>query len=363
MSLPGVNVSFQNGQLGKVDDPGAGIPGMIVLMASAPTDHAFGVAKSYSSYDDLPEELQALDEVSIFFDEAPYYTIWIMPVSSTYTVADILDYTSENKYAYNLAKADDDIRFIGIVGAQVATADIATAGLNAKTCRAALKSDYRYVRFFMSVAYDSDLPDLGEADYEGVGFICSATTREVGTFLGRRAIIRVQRNVGRVKDGALSVSSAQLVDGTDITDDMDKVSEVYDKRYISLRTYVGKSGYYFTNDVLAVPSTDDYATDGLRAVIDKAAILAYETYVDEINDDVETDDDGTISTAAAKEIQGLIETAIDDSMTSNDEISSCSAYVDETQDIVSNGKLTVVVGITPRGYLNEITVELGFDVD
>ena len=60
MTLPGVNINFQTGQLGRVDDPGAGDAAMVVLMASSPAGHAFGDVKSYSRYEDLPEELQTI---------------------------------------------------------------------------------------------------------------------------------------------------------------------------------------------------------------------------------------------------------------------------------------------------------------
>ncbi len=363
MSIPKVTISFQNGQLGKVDDPGAGYPGMIVVMATAPTDHAFGEVVAYSSYDDLPDELQAIAGVENFFNEAEGYTVYIMPVSSSYAVEDIVDPTSDNAYAKKLANYDDDINYIGVVNSVVALDSIATAGTNAKALRTAIATKYHFIRTFMAVNYSSDLPDLGEADYTGTGFIVCPNGDEVGLFLARRAKIAVQRNVGRVKDGALTLDSAQLIDGTDLEDSEDEVKEVYGKRYICLRTYVGKSGYYFVDDPLAVDSTDDYAQDGNRAVIDKAARLAYETYVDELNNDVETDSDGTISTTAAKELQSSIESAINESMTSNGEISECSAYVDETQNIVSTDKITIALGITPLGYLKQIVVELGFEID
>lgn len=362
MSLPGVNISFQTGQLGRVDDPGAGEPGMIVLMSQSPAGHAFGDVKAYSSFDDLPSELQAVEGVKLFFAEAPGYRCWIMPVADTNNIADILDYQNATPYARMLCEASDDIRFIGIVNGAIDAADVPTSGTNAAALRNFFTTQYRFVRVFIPVIYSESLPDLGEANYQGVGFIVSPLGDEVGLFLGRRAKIRVQRNAGRVKDGPLAVSAAELVVGTPLEEDMDKVEEVYDKRYISLRTYVGKSGYYFTGDPLAVSASDDYAFDTDRAVADKAAIIAYQTYVNELNDDIETDEDGTITATAAKELQSLIEDAIDAAMTANGEISYVSAFVDETQNIVSTNKITVALGIGKKGYLGEINVELGFDV-
>ena len=360
MTIPKVGIQFQNAQLGRVDDPGAGAPGLIVVMTSSPTGHAFGDVKAYSLFDDLPTELQAIEGVKLFFAEAPGYTVYIMPVPDTAEVDDILDPQAATPYARNLIEANDNIRFIGVVNKVVALTDIASAGTNGKALRAYFEPLYRYIRIFVGVAYNAALPDLGEADYTATGFIVCPAADEVGLFIARRAKTRVQRNAGRVKDGALVISATELQSGTPLEDDMDLVEEVFDKRYISLRTYVGKSGYYFTDDPLAVSSTDDYANDTDRAVIDKAAIIAYGVYVNEINDDIETDEDGTISTTAAKELQGIIENAINQAMTANEEISSASAFVDDTQNIVSTNKVEVVLKIVKKGYLKEITVKLGF---
>jgi len=363
MSLPGVNINFQSGQLGRVDDPGAGDAGMVVLMAASPAGHAFGDVKSYSRYEDLPEELQAVEGVRLFFAEAPGRTCWIMPVVDTTAIADVVDYQNATPYMRQLIEASDDIRFVGVVNDSLAVLDLQTAGVNAAALREYFITKYRYVRVFLPVVYDETLPDLGESTYQGVGFIVSPLGDEVGLFLGRRAKIQVQRNVGRVKDGALAVSYAELVSGTPLEEDMPKVEEVFDKRYICLRTYVGKSGYYFAGDPLAVSAADDYAFDTDRAVIDKAAMIAYSTYIEEINDDVETDDDGTITTTAAKELQGLIENAVDAAMTANGEISYVNAFVDDTQNIVATNKVEVVLGIGKKGYLQEISVKLGWEVN
>ncbi len=363
MSLPGVNINFQSGQLGRVDDPGAGDAGMVVMMTTSPAGHAFGDVKAYTRYDDLPEELQAIEAVRLFFAEAPGRRCWIMPVADTNTIPDIVDYQATSPYARDLIEASDDIRFIGVANASLDVLNVQTAGVNAAALRDYFTQKYRYVRIFLPVTYNATLPDLNESNYQGVGFIVSPAGDEVGLFLGRRAKIRVQRNVGRVKDGPLAVSYAELVSGTPLEEDMTKVEEVFDKRYISLRTYVGRSGYYFTGDPLAVSESDDYAFDTDRAVIDKAAMIAYDTYLNELNDDVETDEDGSITTTAAKELQGLIENAIDQAMTANEEISYVNAFVDDTQNIVSNNKMEVILGIGKKGYLSEFTVKLGWKVN
>jgi hypothetical protein len=59
-------------------------------------------------------------------------------------------------------------------------------------------------------------------------------------------------------------------------------------------------------------------------------------------------------------LQGAIEDDINAQMTANDEISSVSAYIDETQDVLATDKLTVVLKIVPKGNLGAIEVELGF---
>jgi hypothetical protein len=93
-------------------------------------------------------------------------------------------------------------------------------------------------------------------------------------------------------------------------------------------------------------------------VIDKATIVAYQTYVEELNDEITIDANGKISVPVIKYLQNKIESAVNLAMV--DEISSFSAYIDANQNVLSTGKLTVKAAIVPMGYTKTIEVLLGF---
>jgi hypothetical protein len=139
------------------------------------------------------------------------------------------------------------------------------------------------------------------------------------------------------------------------------IQVIHDKGYITLRTHVGRAGYFFTDDPTTTLATDDYSQLALGRVLDKAIFLAYITYVNDLLDDIEIDPDtGQIETAKAKYLQQLATTAIDSTMTANNEISGVTVEVDPNQDVLATSKICIKLRVIPVGYAREIEVELGF---
>lgn len=351
---------MQDGQLGRVSELGAGVPGLIVAMATSPTGHAFGAAVKYASFESLPTELQAIEALDLFYQEAPNRPIYVMPVPDTVAIADIVDVNHAQAYAKKLCDASDDIWYFAIAGKVLAHADVTAALTKAQALAESRATLNVPVIPILAATYNAALPDLTSATFNRCACLLSYDGAEVGLLLGRKATNPVQRNVGRVKDGALSAIDL-TIDGTALIEDsLDKVTDAHDKGYVTIRTIKGKTGYYFTHDPMAVAETSDYARIGLRSVIDKAHRIAYGVYIEELNDDVAIDADGKLSASVVKSLQGAIEDDINAQMTANDEISSVSAYIDETQDVLATDKLTVVLKIVPKGNLGAIEVELGF---
>ena len=180
----------------------------------------------------------------------------------------------------------------------------------------------------------------------------------VGQFLGRLAAIPVQRKVSRVKDGELTNLNAYLTDGAKVDDRMDRMGVLHDKGYVVYRTFPGKSGYYYSGDPTATVVTDDLCVLARNRVIDKAIKITYNTYVEELDDDVPTRPDGTLEPGFVGYMKSKIEQQVNANMA--DEISGFIAQIDANQNILSGLPLNIVLRIIPKGYLNEIHVELGF---
>ncbi|HHN48697.1 MAG TPA: hypothetical protein ENN08_07195 [Bacteroidales bacterium] len=251
-----------------------------------------------------------------------------------------------------------EIRFVAIDSVQehsILVANITDA--NSVANYHAIK--YDPVIVFLPVKFSTLMPDLTTGSANRVGVFVSETGKEAGLLLGRLATTPVQRHIGRVKDGAMPITEFMIGDKKAEEAD-DRVAEVVAKGYITLGTIRGKSGYYYETQPLATDPSGDYAIISNRRVIDKAVLIAYQTYVNELKDEIEIAADGTIAPGVIKHYQGLIENAINLQMTANGNISRARAYMDAAQNVLSTGKIEVTLRILPVGYAEEIVVNLGF---
>ncbi len=365
--------------------------------------------------------------VQEFYDEAPAGSkMWLMAVADTVSMEDMVDKNQEyatvllesSKYAINLlivSKATDATPDYGTVSTTTGSTslgldsaldnDVYAALSNAQALGESI-AETKFAPFFTILegrGYTgelSNLEDLHTHEQNRVGVFIGDTQEDsicaaVGLIAGRIAAIPVQRSIARVKTGAIaaddmyvnsvtySLADAATADSTSVEFSAQAVaSEVTSKAaenakpemlhtygYITARTFVGKAGYYFTDDKLATATTDDYALIPRRRTIDKAYRIAYQTLVNELCDEIPVTDDGYIPAPIVKSIQTKVESAIENNMTvygnlgndssdSNDTGVSC--YIDPEQDIVSNSTLNIVLQVKPYGYAKYINVNLGF---
>lgn len=202
----------------------------------------------------------------------------------------------------------------------------------------------------------------------------------IGLLAGRIAASPVQRNIGRVKDGALAATAMYLsattqpdstvVGSNPVEESMDDIDILYSKGYITPRTHVGKSGYFFTDDRLACVETDDYAHLALRRVIDKAYRIAYATMLENLLDEIYVNEDGTMQTVVIKSWQSSLEDAINRQMTAKGELSAdvsngesgCVCYINEKQNVLTTKTIEMELKVRPFGYSEHIKINLGFQV-
>ena len=216
-----------------------------------------------------------------------------------------------------------------------------------------------------------NLRDLGQAKYNRVGVLVGSKNAEdkgscIGVLAGRIASKPVHRNVGRVADGALK-GEAFYLGGKRIEEKQSAVTALYEKRYIAIRRYVGRTGYFFADDNLATALTDDYAQIANRRVIDKAYRIAYNTLLDKMLDEIELNEDGTMQAPILKSWESELEAEINKAMTANSELSSsdgsgCKVFIDPKQNVVSTSKIAISLKVRPHGYARYIDVNLGFQV-
>ena len=216
-----------------------------------------------------------------------------------------------------------------------------------------------------------ELPNLFEYSNNRVSILLGDTEKgkgsAIGIVAGRLAKNQVHQNIGKVRDGALSNLHAYIANEPAETFDVEALNE---KGFISFRTHVGKSGYYFTDDHTASPVSDDYHYLTNRRVIDKAYRITYQTLINYLLDDIDLEIDGTINPIYAKCIEGDLENALVSLMTNYGELSSnienrdngVKIFVDPSQNVVATSRINVVARVRPHGYNRFVDVLLGFDI-
>lgn len=385
--IPKVTIELTNGALGSVGGAEDGIAGLVIGCDPLTSGIAAGTIFTLLSIDDaisnkLDEIPYAYQQIKEFYNEAGSGTkLFVEVVPDTETLANMADSASTNKYGKKLLDyAGGSIKMLGICRKPAAGYTPTTVkGMDDDSIAAIAKMQALAVAYFdkytpfvgiiegrkyMGTAAGLDDLTEGSANYVGVAMGTSdelntidATAASVGLVLGRAAAIPVQRKIGRVKDGGLSINGAYL--GTAKVENTD-FAGVVNKGYIAIGTYPNKTGYYFIDDCLATAVTDDYKSLSNRRVINKLVRIVYSTYINEVNDDITISADGKLSPATAKYYQGLISTQVDALMTAGEEISSFSAFVDINQNVLSTNKIEIRCSVIPKGYSQEIKVVLGF---
>jgi hypothetical protein len=388
MSLPKVKVSLLNGQLGGVDATADGVAGLVLSGTAVAEKIALNEAHVLYGVRDIEtlgitseNNPLAFDEISAFFSKAGEGAeLWIVLYSEATTLASLCDKsTVGNVIKTMLDAASGRIRILGInrkvpVGytptvTQGIDGDVITAITKLQDLATEYADNYKPFRAILpGLEWTGDvanLINLTQSSANRISIMLGADKlydtkgkAAVGMALGRLASIPVNRNLGRVKDGAMT-ANAWLTDGSTAISKEGMWTTLHDNGFVFFRSFQGKNGYYFNFDRTAAPATDDYHQISLGRVVDKAITIAYTTYVDELLDNVEIDQDGKLAPAVCKYFEGRIENAVNIAMSG--EISSFSAYVNPQQNVLSSGKMTVACTIVPLGTLSEIDVELGFD--
>ncbi len=399
---PNVSINLTNNNLGRLVEPEDGIAllvgtGIAVAGSFALGDvlgpvyqrkdaEALGITEAY----DAANSLLLWHQIKSFYatagDGAPLY---IMPVAASVTLTEMADKTQA--YAASaIASLKGKIRIVmltrvgavAVVNGNGMDDDVLTAVVNAQALWADAFSKFRPASFLIEGRGFSgtagNLIDLRDSatspNANRVGVVLNADPTvaaldaayadyaDVGLAGGRMAAIPVQRNIGRVRDGALPVTNMGLSNGANLStfSDIDLVA-IHDKGYIFAWEHIGKAGYFFNMDNAACVITDDYAYMSRGRTIDKAARLLRVVYLEDLLDELEIKDDGTLEVSVVKHFQSAGKSSIEANMIAKKEASSVSVFVDPKQNVLSTDQLKAQLKIVPVGIAKEIVVELGFD--
>ena len=394
MALPRVKISFENGALGGVAPSEDGVCGLVAYATAVSTTFALNTPYLITKLAGL-EALGVTSEatgvnaalyktVKEFYSEAPDGTkLWVMGVAASTSIANLTD-KANNIISPLLRAARGSINILMLKLASAAeptmSGSIDGAVLTAVTNLQALAEDWTencYAPFMCLVealSYNgvaASLPDLTARSDNRVGVVLGDSVSgsagaAVGLVAGRLAAEPVQRSLARVRSGAIKAEAMYI--GTNLAEIGDP-DVANDLGYIVPRTFVGKSGYYWSDDHLATEASDDYCAIPRRRVIDKAYRITYKTIVDEVAENVPVNAEGKLAAFHCKGVETSVESAIVNSMTSEGNLGNdpdnasdlgVQCYSDPDQNILATSRLEVNLKVKPHGYSKYIDVKLGF---
>lgn len=390
MNLPNVNIVIGNGNMGNISLSDDGIAGLILTGAAVANKLELNKVYVLGSTLELAKlgitaETNPLahKEVTAFYNVAGEGAeLHLLVVGEATTLTQMCSQDADSPLRKLVNSAAGRIRLVGINRNTPADYEMtAEKGLDADVITAVASAHAVAEDFLTSIApFRVLLPALGwdgqtdnlykprEGSYNRVSVVMASDGKfgasklysaAIGQVLGRAAKIAVHQNLGRVRDGAIA-AKGYLTDGKTPEEHFSLMNLLEDAGYIFYRTFVGKNGYYLNGDATATDITDDYCFLSSGRVIDKAMVVTYRTYIDDILDNIRVDPaKGTIPVSICKSFEASIIRAVNTSM--GDEMSSFTAYIDPNQNILANGQMTITCKIVPLATLREITVNLSLN--
>lgn len=386
--LPRVKINYLNGQLGTVGESPDGLFALVCIATAVASTFALNTAYSVRNMEDLSvlgvtEENNPLlyKHVTDFYHEAEYGTeLVVYGLAAGTKLATALNKDGD-VIRQLLESKKGSLRGVFVSGAAETAGDDGigadvVAAMPVAQALAEWSTTELYAPIFIGLEGSGyaggDVIDLRDKDYNRVCVLIGDTEASsggacLGTLAGRLASIPVHRNCGRVKDGSL-YPIEMFFDNVDVAQAGSQVADLNAKSYITPRTYVGRSGYYFSDDRMACDVTDDYSSLSRRRVIDKAYRIAYDTLLDMMLDEIEVNEDGTMQVGVIKAWQQAVANAVNRSMTAAGELSAgedgegCVCYINEQQNVLATGRIDVTLKVRPYAYARYIDVNLGFQV-
>jgi len=380
MALPNVNITVNRSGLGLVSFTNDGIMGIVLdgeaVIGKLELNKPY-VVYSLSDAENIgiteDDNAIAYKQVNEFYKEAGNGAkLWLIVTDNTLMSASVIGTANAVRTMVETAKGE--ISLVGLTAGNTQS-NVVVDGLNEDVFVALseaqiLANEYqsKIMPFSVLVAGigfsgdENTVKDFATTNYHRCSVLLAASEDDkvasVGQYLGRLAAIPVQRKASRVKDGALFNLDGYLTDGLPVSNRTGALNVLHDKHYIVYRTFPGKSGFYYSGDPTATANTDDLCTIARNRIIDKVLKITYNTYVEELDDDVPMTDDGKLAPAVVGYLKSKIELQVNSQTV--DEISNFTALIDDNQNILSGMPLEIELQITPKGYLSPINVKIGF---
>lgn len=169
----------------------------------------------------------------------------------------------------------------------------------------------------------------------------------------RAAAAPISQNLHRVRSGALR-NVRKLYRDEAATEALDAA------RFLTLRSHIGKPGYYITRGRTGANNTSDFSRLANAFVMDAACAIARAKGVDLIGEDLPVNANGTIQEAAALAIEADIAQALTEQLIDRGHAVAVTVTVSRTQNILSTALLPISIRVRPRAGIDYVEETLGF---
>ena len=385
MARPNVNITLGNGNLGRSAATDDGVAALLLTGATVSGKLELNKHYQLSGTADLVALGATADNNSLVYKEVTAFyeqtgdgaELHLLVVAEATTLTQMCDSAADSPLRKLIDASGGRVRLVGVnkIPPMEYEADT-TQGIDKDAITAAEKAQaviesyaagkVNPFRLLMPApAFDAEVDSLFKPRESSTNAVCyvlasdDATkhTAAIGRVLGRAASLSVHQSIGRVRSGSIG-TDMYLTDGQSYIDADGLADSLHDAGYIIPVAYPRKNGAYLNGDPAAAPVTDDYAQLRYGRTVDKARIIVYDTLIDEILDDVDTDSDGDLSAGQRTSYEGMIENAVLTQM--NGEITSFAVSIPEGQNILTSETIRVVCRIQPKGVVETFEVTLEF---
>lgn len=131
-------------------------------------------------------------------------------------------------------------------------------------------------------------------------------------------------------------------------------------RYTTLRTHVGRPGYYITNGRTMAAPGSDFTYIQFRRVMDRACQIVRAGILPYLNSSMRIDEEGKIDERDAAVITAAVNGQLRTGLVSPGHVSDTEVVIDRSANLLSGAALPVTVRIRPKGYAKQIEVSVGY---
>ena len=385
MARPNVNITLGNGNLGRSAATDDGVAALLLTGATVSGKLELNKHYQLSGTADLVALGVTADnnplvykEVTAFYEQTgDGAELHLLVVAEATTLTQMCDSAADSPLRKLIDASGGRVRLVGVnkIPPMEYEADT-TQGIDKDAITAAEKAQaviesyaagkVNPFRMLMPApAFDAEVDSLFKPRESSTNAVCyvlasddaAKHTAAIGRVLGRAASLSVHQSIGRVRSGSIG-TDMYLTDGQSYIDADGLADSLHDAGYIIPVAYPRKNGAYLNGDPASAPVTDDYAQLRYGRTVDKARIIVYDTLIDEILDDVDTDSAGDLSAGQRTSYEGMIENAVLTQM--NGEITSFAVSIPEGQNILTSETIRVVCRIQPKGVVETFEVTLEF---